>query len=659
MFIIIPLGGFGKRFRDCGYTRPKALINVFGRSIIWHLISNLNIKNYHTVVIPYNKEYKPYNFESLMRKNFPTINFKFIVLEHDSRGAAESISIALKNLPEILINSPVLCLDSDNFYTYDIIKEWNGENKIFTFSDLGNSPIYSYVKLNSENETILEIREKDKISKSACCGAYGFNSAKVLLTYIEKIITQDKRVKGEFYTSVVISEMIKEGIIFKNCEVDKEKYICLGTPLLLKMFYNNFPRRGSIYSNEKIKPLRICFDLDNTLVSYPQIPGDYSSVLPLENNIKLLRYLKTFGNIIIIYTARRMKTHNGNIGKIYADVGKLTIDTLEKFNIPYDELYFGKPFAHFYIDDLAINAFSNIQKEIGYYNDFIEPRKFHSIEVKNVSVIKKSGSFESLSGEIFYYKNIPCEIKDLFPVFFSEEENTSDNSASFEIEKIEGITVSQLFVSELLKENTLRHIFESINRIQKCSIKSINDGINGINGINIYANYSTKVRHRYNNNRSIYNEFTESNRIFNDLISFLDDYEIDNMGEISVIHGDAVFTNILINKYDKIKFIDMRGKLDETLSILGDVHYDWAKIYQSLVGYDSILLGCNNLSNNYKLEMINVFREWYITTYSLKRFNWLKIITKSLIFSLIPIHYPENREKCNMYYNLLGSSYLN
>ena len=655
MIIVIPLGGFGRRFRECGYTRPKALVNVFGRSIIWHLISNLNINHHHTVIIPYNKEYKPYNFESLLRKNFPDINFKFIVLEQDSRGAAESIRIALSRISKTLLNSPVLCLDSDNFYTYDIIKEWNGENKIFTFSDLGDSPIYSYVKLNSENDTILEIREKDKISQSACCGAYGFNSAKVLLDYIQKIITADKRVKGEYYTSVVISEMINEGINFKNSEVEKGKYICLGTPLLLKMFYNNFPRRGSINSNEKIKPLRICFDLDNTLVSYPQIPGDYSSVLPLENNINLLRYLKTFGNTIIIYTARRMKTHDGNVGKIYADVGRLTIDTLEKFNIPYDELYFGKPYAHFYIDDLAVNAFSNIQKEIGYYNDFIEPRKFHSIEVKNVSVIKKSGSVSSLSGEIFYYKNIPCEIKDLFPVFFCDDVNQSKNIASFEIEKIEGITVSQLFVSELLKENTLRHIFESINRIQKCSIESINESINEIN---IYANYSNKLRHRYNNNRSIYDEYPESNRIFNELISFLDDYERDNMGDIGVIHGDSVFTNILINKYDKIKFIDMRGKLDDTLSILGDIHYDWAKIYQSLVGYDAILLECSNLSNKYTTEMINVFKEWYITNYSLKRFNWLKIITKSLIFSLIPIHFPENREKCIRYYGLLKSPYL-
>mgnify|MGYP003349597175 CR=1 FL=1 len=35
--------------------------------------------------------------------------------------------------------------------------------------------------------------------------------------------------------------------------------------------------------------LRICFDLDNTLVTYPSIPNDYSTVKPIQKNINLLK----------------------------------------------------------------------------------------------------------------------------------------------------------------------------------------------------------------------------------------------------------------------------------------------------------------------------------------------------------------------------------
>ena len=55
----------------------------------------------------------------------------------------------------------------------------------------------------------------------------------------------------------------------------------------------------------------------------------------------LCNYLKEKGHTIIIYTARRMRTHHGNIGEIMAELGKITLDTLEKFNIKYDEFYFG------------------------------------------------------------------------------------------------------------------------------------------------------------------------------------------------------------------------------------------------------------------------------------------------------------------------------
>ena len=48
-------------------------------------------------------------------------------------------------------------------------------------------------------------------------------------------------------------------------------------------------------------------------------------------------------------------------------------------------------------------------------------------------------------------------------------------------------------------------------------------------------------------------------------------------------------TNIIINNYDKIKFIDMRGKQGEELTIFGDWLYDWAKLYQSILAYDKIL----------------------------------------------------------------------
>jgi len=109
-------------------------------------------------------------------------------------------------------------------------------------------------------------------------------------------------------------------------------------------------------------------------------------------------------------------------------------------------------------------------------------------------------------------------------------------------------------------------------------------------------------------------------------------------------------TNIIINNYDKIKFIDMRGKINDVLTNEGDIFYDWAKLYQSLIGYDKILLG-KIINKTYEKEMISVFERYIIDKFSVPSLINIKLITKSLLFSLLPLH--DDKSKCNDFYELI------
>ena len=630
--ILIPIGGLGTRFKDNNYKRPKTLINVFGEPIIYHLIKNLNIDNKTLIYIIYNHEYEKYRFKDMLVKKYPEINFKFHHLLNNTEGAAQTINIALKNL-NLVNDLPILCLDSDNFYTDNVIEKWNKQNRILYFEDYSENCIYSYIELDSKQQ-IKDIKEKEKISNNACCGGYGFSSYQQLLNYTQKVIDQNFKFKGEFYTSSCIKKMLEDKIIFYGIKINKENYHCLGTPLQLKRFYNNVPNVSCINLERKTKVLRFCFDLDNTLVTYPKIANDYSSVEPIKKTIDFVRYLKKLGHTIIIHTARRMKTHKGNLGRVIADIGKVTFDTLEKFDIPYDEIYFGKPYANFYIDDNAVSAYDNLEKELGFYLDSIKPRDFNSVEKTLIEVFTKRSN--NLSGEIFYYSNIPNTLKDMFPLFIDYD----IDGKWYTIEKINGLTLSNLYLSELLSKNTLKAIMKSIKRIQ--DIKVTNN-----QNINIYENYKNKLKKRYDNYD--YSKFPNSLEIYKIIYEKLENYENKNEGKISCIHGDTVFTNILINEYEKIKFIDMRGKLGDKLTIYGDWLYDWAKFYQSLIGYDEILLD-KEINLQYKTSMINYFEEIFINWFSKNDLDNLKIITNSLLFTLIPLH---NNDKCLKYYNLI------
>jgi len=122
MIILIPLGGLGIRFKNMGYKEPKALIQVFGKPILYYLLDNLNLKNIDFIYIPYNKEYSHFRFEDKLIKDYPNIQFKFLEINKNTDGAAETINIALKKIKHP--DCPILCLDGDNFYSTDIIQLW-------------------------------------------------------------------------------------------------------------------------------------------------------------------------------------------------------------------------------------------------------------------------------------------------------------------------------------------------------------------------------------------------------------------------------------------------------------------------------------------------------------------------------------------------------
>jgi capsule biosynthesis phosphatase len=601
MNIIIPIGGIGQRFKDEGYITPKPLINVLGEPMICRLISGLNINQEDNIHIIYNPELNSYNFESLLKFKFPTININFLCLDGITRGASETILFGLNRMENCLDES-FLILDCDTFYDDDILEKYRickNKNTIFYFEDNYDLPIFSYINIDSKKR-VTQIKEKEKISNNANTGAYGFRSGNELKEYCKRIASN----KNELYTSLVYNEMLKDGVEINSEKI--EKFSCVGTPLQLKIYCE---------ANTKINTKRFCFDLDNTLVSYPKISGDYSTVEPIQKNVEYLRFLKESGHYIIVYTARRMKTHNGNIGSIVADIGKVTIETLSKFNIPYDELIFGKPHADFYIDDLGVNCFHNIDKILGFVDTRIEPRNFNTIKYEKNSVIKNTNN----KGEVYWYNNMPKGIEKFFPNILSAEGNR------IEMEKIRGINYSYLYTNGALREMDIDELISKIKILHM----SVTDRCDEIN---YSKNYGDKIKERYLSNMEIYDKIEGSNEIFLLIMEKIRKYENSDKIKIGVIHGDPVFTNVFLTE-NGIKFIDPRGKIGDEFSIFGDVYYDFAKIYQSILGYDFIL---NDLDFNFEYQEKIIAR--FESNFSELEIGIVKDIAASLIFSLIPLH---------------------
>lgn len=101
---------------------------------------------------------------------------------------------------------------------------------------------------------------------------------------------------------------------------------------------------------------RLIFDLDGVLaLDDPAL--DYSERAPNRPVIERLREYKAQGFEIVVCSARNMRTFAGQIGKINAHTLPVIIAWLRRHDIPFDEIYVGKPWCGaegFYVDDRAI-----------------------------------------------------------------------------------------------------------------------------------------------------------------------------------------------------------------------------------------------------------------------------------------------------------------
>jgi hypothetical protein len=403
-------------------------------------------------------------------------------------------------------------------------------------------------------------------------------------------------------------------------------------------------------------------------------------------------------NVILKQTARRMRTHHGNVGSVLADIGPVTFAQLAKYEIPFHDIHFGKPYADVYVDDLAVNANLDTMREIGWLLEEHDPeallgpdassaeeakragmiaaRDFNTIQIIGDKVIKSSKS-ENILGELYFYSHMPTEIAHIFPAVYNVDFITDTKTYNITMENRRGLTFSHLLVGRSITKGRLLSLLKALHSIHttasanKPSLKISNalaskfekHSLERANHrVNIYANYGAKLRSRYEQYIDRYNALGPlSASLFNRLDEFLDTYEAEEKGvHAQVIHGDPVFSNAILSKDEKlVSFIDVRCQLENTLTPEGDIHYDLGKVLQSLCGYDHILfMAANNhdltaalendepLLDQADMELLEELQEHFFTfleeTYSVRLHRkTLFRITASLFFSLIPLHRPE------------------
>lgn len=99
------------------------------------------------------------------------------------------------------------------------------------------------------------------------------------------------------------------------------------------------------------------FDIDGTLCPIKTQAQRYDELVPYASMVEKLRRYKEGGAKIVLFTSRNMNSCGGNIGLINKHTARTLLDWLERWEIPYDELIYGKPWPGrlgFYVDDRTV-----------------------------------------------------------------------------------------------------------------------------------------------------------------------------------------------------------------------------------------------------------------------------------------------------------------
>ena len=220
MQIVIPMSGFGERFRRAGYAVPKPLIEIDGKPLVAHVVDLF--PGERDTIFVCNREHldePAFRMEAILRKACPSA--RIVAVAPHKLGPVHAVRQAERLLdPE----RPAVV----NYCDFSCYWDW-GRFKRFvaeTGCD-GAIPAYrgfhphslgstNYAYMREAGGWVSDIREKepftdDRMTEYASSGTYYFASARSMGGALQAAMERELSVNGEYYMSLAYKPLLEAG----------------------------------------------------------------------------------------------------------------------------------------------------------------------------------------------------------------------------------------------------------------------------------------------------------------------------------------------------------------------------------------------------------------------------------------------------------------
>ena len=237
MQIVVPMSGFGERFRRAGYVLPKPLIPVDGRPIIGHVIDMFPGETDFIFVCNADHLAHPdYRMAETLAELCPT--GRIVAIPSHRLGPVHAVMHAADLLDParpVVVNYCDFSCYWDWPHFVDFVRRTGCDGAIPAYQgfhphSLGTT---NYAYLREDAGWALDIQEKkpwtdDPMQEFASSGTYYFATASKMLAAFAEMRRQDLSLGGEFYVSLAYKPLLQQGDAIAVYEL--QHFLQWGTP---------------------------------------------------------------------------------------------------------------------------------------------------------------------------------------------------------------------------------------------------------------------------------------------------------------------------------------------------------------------------------------------------------------------------------------------
>jgi NDP-sugar pyrophosphorylase family protein len=237
MQIVIPMSGFGERFRIAGYTIPKSLIIVEGKTIIQHIVEMFSKEDDFIFIC--NKDHladPEYKMQSTLEEI--CTSGKIVSIDPHKLGPVYTVMEAIEHIdldkPTVVNYCDFTCYWNYGDFKKFIIKT-DAEGVLPSYRGFHPHTLWNnyYAYIKETNLRACTIQEKQPFTDNpknefASSGTYYFKSGALMKNYFQKSIDKNLTVNNEYYVSMVYQPMMDDGLNVFVYEL--EYFMQWGTP---------------------------------------------------------------------------------------------------------------------------------------------------------------------------------------------------------------------------------------------------------------------------------------------------------------------------------------------------------------------------------------------------------------------------------------------